>query len=81
MGRPKLPPDQKRPEVKIYPERTVLSWVDEQVALKRFWNRTHAFEAGIYYLRKRDEEIAAANATKASPPAKAEGNLARRAQR
>ena len=57
MGRPKLPANQKRPEVKIYPNPSLLAWVDAHVGTgKQFFNRTHAFEFAVSRLMESDKE-------------------------
>jgi hypothetical protein len=43
----------RRPEVRVYPSSSLLTWLDQNTGPgRRFFNRTHAFEAGIVALMK-----------------------------
>ncbi|HET6399456.1 MAG TPA: hypothetical protein VFH47_07895 [Candidatus Thermoplasmatota archaeon] len=47
------PPSARRAEVRVYPAESILAWLDRHTGPgRRFYNRTHAFEAGIAALMR-----------------------------
>ncbi|HET6399454.1 MAG TPA: hypothetical protein VFH47_07885 [Candidatus Thermoplasmatota archaeon] len=53
MPRKRAAPEQKRREVRVYPSPHLLDWIDSQIGPgRRYFNRTHAFEAGIAALMR-----------------------------
>jgi hypothetical protein len=60
MGRPKLPPGQRKQKVTITPDPAVLAFIDERIGLgKPFKDRTHAFEFAVARLMEEEKKRAA----------------------